>query len=61
MSNGRDEELNEIIYPTNPAFGNNVTAHDPSIFKDDNGDYYTFGSHFGDQINKFNTVESSRW
>jgi arabinan endo-1,5-alpha-L-arabinosidase len=46
MSNGLGEELNEIIYPTNPAFGNNVTAHDPSIFEDDNGDYYTFGSHF---------------
>lgn len=35
-----------IIYPTNPSFGNHVTAHDPSVFKDDNGDYYTFGSHF---------------
>ncbi|HOE53529.1 MAG: glycoside hydrolase family 43 protein [Bacilli bacterium] len=37
---------NEVVYPSNPAFGNNVTAHDPSIFKDDDGTYYTFGSHF---------------
>lgn len=40
------QQVTPITYPTNPAFGNNVTAHDPSIFKDDNGDYYTFGSHF---------------
>lgn len=36
----------KIIYPNDPAFGNNVTAHDPSVFKDDDGTYYTFGSHF---------------
>jgi len=30
----------------NPNFGNNVSVHDPSIFKDDDGTYYTFGSHF---------------
>jgi arabinan endo-1,5-alpha-L-arabinosidase len=31
--------------PSNPAFGNDVSVHDPSIFKDGNT-YYTFGSHF---------------
>lgn len=49
--NSSNDNLNsqvegQIIYPSNPNFGTNVTAHDPSIFKDDNGEYYTFGSHF---------------
>jgi len=34
------------ILPSRPNYGNNVSVHDPSIFKDDNGTYYTFGSHF---------------
>lgn len=36
----------ELSFPDNPRFSNPVTAHDPSIFKDDDGTYYTFGSHF---------------
>jgi len=32
--------------PSKPDFGEKVSVHDPSIFKDDNGKYYTFGSHF---------------
>lgn len=39
-------EPTPITYPSNPNFGSNVTAHDPSVFKDVDGQYYTFGSHF---------------
>jgi len=32
--------------PVKPNYGSNVSVHDPSVFKDDDGTYYTFGSHF---------------
>ncbi|MDR2581469.1 MAG: glycoside hydrolase family 43 protein [Fibromonadaceae bacterium] len=38
--------LPRYTLPTRPDYGNNVSVHDPSIFKDDDGTYYTFGSHF---------------
>ncbi|MCL2689944.1 MAG: glycoside hydrolase family 43 protein [Chitinispirillia bacterium] len=38
--------LPRFVLPSAPNFGSNVTVHDPSIFKDDDGTYYTFGSHF---------------
>ena len=34
------------VLPSAPNYGSNVSVHDPSIFKDDDGKYYTFGSHF---------------
>ena len=34
-------------YPDSVNFGNNVSVHDPSVFKDPkDGTYYVFGSHF---------------
>jgi len=39
-------EPTPIVLPSNPNYGPNVTAHDPSVFKDVDGAYYTFGSHF---------------
>jgi arabinan endo-1,5-alpha-L-arabinosidase len=38
--------LIKYVLPTQPDYGNSVSVHDPSIFKDDDGKYYTFGSHF---------------
>ncbi len=32
--------------PSQPDYGSNVAVHDPSIFKDSDGTYYAFGSHF---------------
>lgn len=46
MSSNNSETIKELVFPANPIFSNPVTAHDPSIFKDDDGTYYTFGSHF---------------
>ncbi len=31
---------------TTPVFQDDITVHDPSIFKDDDGTYYAFGTHF---------------
>ncbi len=46
-SNSNDIPINPVIvFPPDPGYSNPVTAHDPSIFKDDDGTYYTFGSHF---------------
>jgi len=39
-------EMPRYVLPSKPNYGSNVTVHDPSIFKDDDGAYYTFGSHF---------------
>ena len=38
--------LPAVSYPNNPNFGWDVSVHDPSIFRDDDGTYYAFGSHF---------------
>lgn len=32
--------------PFSADFGNEVSVHDPSIFKDDDGTYYAFGTHY---------------
>jgi len=41
-----NDALPRFVLPSAPNFGSNVSVHDPSIFKDDDGTYYTFGSHF---------------
>ena len=42
----QNSTLPRFVLPSAPNFGSNVSVHDPSIFKDDDGTYYTFGSHF---------------
>ncbi|MDR2727526.1 MAG: glycoside hydrolase family 43 protein [Chitinispirillales bacterium] len=41
-----DSAMASFVLPSAPDFGSGVSVHDPSIFKDDDGTYYTFGSHF---------------
>ncbi len=36
----------EAVKARNPDYGADVAVHDPSIFKDDDGKYYAFGTHF---------------
>jgi len=45
-NNDANSDMPRYVLPSRPNFGNGVSVHDPSIFKDDNGRYYTFGSHF---------------
>lgn len=40
------EELPGYSMPSSPDFGNGAVVHDPSVFKDTDGRYYAFGSHF---------------
>ena len=50
-------DMPRYILPSKPNYGNNVSVHDPSIFKDDDGKYYTFGSHF----DVANSTDLIRW
>ncbi len=36
----------DAVRPRKPNFGSQVAVHDPSIFKDDDGTYYAFGTHY---------------
>ena len=42
----QNSTLPRFVLPSRPNFGTDVSVHDPSIFKDDDGTFYTFGSHF---------------
>ncbi len=43
---GGGNQLEDARLPRTPNFGSGAAVHDPSVFKDDDGTYYAFGSHF---------------
>ncbi len=43
---GGASQLEAARLPRTPNYGSEVAVHDPSIFKDDDGTYYAFGTHY---------------